>query len=223
MVLVISPLFLSTLNELSSTVTCQGCLSLTGERNLNSGGFVFSQCQFITNIYYDLVLLFFLCDFSPCCQRSSWIKLVMFLRGEALSCEHISMELNPPEPSVSPHLAPQTQGALGITAVTFHHSSRDCPVRCNSEARIKLALKTHSVEEGSVFDAALSHGGHQVSPNIYQLLQHIPLICAGPGFCLFLLSVFCIFSITNKHIQSHVYKLMMMRRRRKGQTHSSAG
>ncbi len=96
--------------------------------------FVFSQCQFITNIYYDLVLLFFLCDFSPCCQRSSWIKLVMFLRGEALSCERISMELSPPEPSVSPHLAPQTQGALGITAVTFHHSSRDCPVRCNSEA-----------------------------------------------------------------------------------------
>lgn len=47
-------------------------------------------------------------DFSLCYQRGSRIKLVMFLRGKPHSSEYISMELSPPEPSVSLHLAPQT-------------------------------------------------------------------------------------------------------------------
>lgn len=73
-------------------------------------------------------------DFSLCYQRGSWIKLVMFLRGKPHSSEYISMELSPPEPSVSLHLAPQTWAALGTTAVTFHHSIKDFPVSCKATA-----------------------------------------------------------------------------------------
>lgn len=73
-------------------------------------------------------------DLSLCYQKESWNMLVMFLRGKPLSGEHISMELNTPEPSVSHHLALQTQDALGSTAITFHQSIKDFSVRCKIEA-----------------------------------------------------------------------------------------
>lgn len=49
-------------------------------------------------------------------------------RGKPLSGEYTSTELSTPEPSVSLHLAAPTRAALGIIAVTFHHSIKDFPV-----------------------------------------------------------------------------------------------
>lgn len=59
---------------------------------------------------------------------------MLFLGGKPLSSAHISMELSTPEPSVSLHLATQTQAAQGITAVTSHHSIKDFSVSCRAEA-----------------------------------------------------------------------------------------